>query len=321
VDGPLHATYLPYSQTELKPHFATVAGGGDPVQHLEYYLISAWRTEDHAAFHEKPPAVGRKVPMCKALAHQIEKDERFWIVTALLKAFHSEDRVGSLERLLSDAFGATPPFPGDLDWVAALGEPEDLCLFFEANLPAPRAYKEDFAGEAHGGKSERLLLPYLRGLAAVGNKHLEGATKVDAILVAPSTGFSVVFEAKVLSDASTHTTYDGVRNQIARNIDVLMESNTKLMPQLNARCPDRTLFLLLTPQLFLDRPQSRLYGTLMNAYRHDAWALKGDLPHRSLEQLKTMRARLGWTSWERVNELLPGSCPWLDVAAPSAAAE
>jgi hypothetical protein len=38
-------------------------------------------------------------------------------------------------------------------------------------------------------------------IAAQGGHALEGATKVDAMLIAPETGFAVLFEAKVLADA------------------------------------------------------------------------------------------------------------------------
>jgi len=77
---------------------------------------------------------------------------------------------------------------------------------------------------------------------------LEGATKVDAVLLAPDTGFAVLFEAKVLADVSGGVEFDVLRNQIARNIDVMLEPNPRVMCPLNQRNPDRSCFVLLTPE-------------------------------------------------------------------------
>jgi hypothetical protein len=57
---------------------------------------------------------------------------------------------------------------------------------------------------------------------------LEGATSVDALLLNEDTGLAVLFEAKVLSDTSSHTSYDAARNQLARNVDVMLEANDTL---------------------------------------------------------------------------------------------
>ena len=48
------------------------------------------------------------------------------------------------------------------------------------------------------------------------------------MLLAPATGVAVIFEAKVLSDISTHVTFDLARNQLARSIDVMLEVNSAL---------------------------------------------------------------------------------------------
>jgi hypothetical protein len=65
----------------------------------------------------------------------------------------------------------------------------------------------------------------------------------------------------VLAGAST--TQQGV-NQIARNLDVMMEPSDGSPEPLSERDPERSIFLLVTPQLFMDHPTSRLYGWLMN---------------------------------------------------------
>jgi hypothetical protein len=146
---------------------------------------------------------------------------------------------------------------------------------------------------------------------------LEGATKADAVIVAPDTGFAVVFEANVLSDGSFHFRYDATRNQIARTLDVLMDEHKDLDPSLAARDPQRTCFVLLTPQLFKDEPSSRLYGWLMDTYRKDDELLAKHLLHRDKKQLAGTSRRLGWLSWEECNLVLPGARPWLVPSQPN----
>ncbi len=96
-------------------------------------------------------------------------------------------------------------------WEAALAEP--LYLFFEANL-SPGAY----LGWLRHHLGERTLIPYVSEAATVAGARLEGATKVDAMLLAPRTDVAIVFEAMVLSDVSTSVTFDASRNQLARTI-------------------------------------------------------------------------------------------------------
>ena len=123
---------------------------------------------------------------------------------------------------------------------------------------------------------ERAPIPYLREMAAAQGSRLEGQTKADAMLLARDTGVAIIFEAKVLSDISTHVTFDVARNQLARTIDVLLEANSKLRPPLSLRKPERTFLVLLTPALMQTEragdaiSKSRLYGWLMPAYRDPA---------------------------------------------------
>ena len=112
-------------------------------------------------------------------------------------------------------------------WEAALAEP--LYLFFEANL-SPGAY----LGWLRHHLGERTLIPYVSEAATVAGARLEGATKVDAMLLAPRTDVAIVFEAMVLSDVSTSVTFDASRNQLARTIDVLLAANPKLAEPLSA---------------------------------------------------------------------------------------
>ncbi len=144
--------------------------------------------------------------------------------------------------------------------------------------------------------------------------NLEGPTNVDAIIINSKNGFSTIIEAKVLSDISINVRYDSMRNQLAMNIDVMLESNGNLCEPLNKRDPDKTLFLLITPKLFKDNPTSRLYGYKFSEYKSNPVALENDIPHRKEEnELKLIASRLGWITWEDIHEINKKYCPWIDI--------
>ena len=144
------------------------------------------------------------------------------------------------------------------------------------------------------------------------------------MLLAPATGVAVIFEAKVLSDISTHITFDLARNQLARSIDVMLEVNSALAAPLSLRKPERTFLVLLTPALTQPGPagdaisKSRLYGWLMPAYSDPGSSLlQRHLPHRDPRELAEAARRLGWASWEDCHTVVPGACPWI-TPTPSA---
>jgi hypothetical protein len=234
----------------------------------------------------------------------MEKDERFWVAAALMSLFHADGQ-GPLARLLSGCLGEVPPFDGVSGWDEALGAKP--VLYFEVSLPSPPSYRRDLAQHL----DERVIVPYLREAGKRRGMRLEGATKVDAVLLAPDTGFAVLFEAKVLSDVSGGVEFDVLRNQIARNIDVMLEPNPRLMCPLNQRNPDRSCFVLLTPEVFRANRQSRLYGWLYDGYRKAPESLQRQLPHRQGIDFTSVVRRLGWVTWEDCNDVLPGACSWL----------
>jgi hypothetical protein len=310
----LHPIYLPFTKEQLRQHFAAVGTDSTSAgRHLEYYLKSA----EAAKAWERDPATGTSGEVARAKRHslQIQKDERFWVATALMSLFHSPDRVGALADMLRRCLGDVPPLEGWLSWEQALGDGEELSLFFEVSLPTSPSYREHLAGCL----SERVLIPHVLESAnnaeATGHA-LEGATKADAVLIAPKTGFAVLFEAKVLADASGGIGFDVLRNQIARSIDVMLEPNPNLQESLTRRRPNRTFFVLITPEIFRDHPESRLYGWLMRDYRNNPVALQRDLPHRRRAgtDLASAPSRLGWLTWEDFNKVLPGACRWLSPA-------
>jgi hypothetical protein len=304
---PIHDTYLPFTETELLRHFAPVAGGGDPRRHLAYYLKSIAAAAQLNETLSPAPS-----PAAVRAGRQMEKDERFWIVAALLKLWYAPDRVTALAAMLRRCLGSKPPFADVTTWEDALGTQQEL--FFEANLPSPPAYNAWLAQHW----DERTLIPYLRERAAV-RKRLEGASKVDALLVARSTGFAVLFEAKVLSDLSIHIEFDVMRNQLARTIDISLERNDRLQLPLSRRLPERTCIVLVTPELFRSNPDSRLYGWLLPRYRQESDLLQKHLPHRGGEELRGIGKRLGWLAWEDFNAVLPGACSWLTNSIPASA--
>ena len=238
---------------------------------------------------------------------QLEKDERFWTAASLKAVYESGNKVSSFGEILRRTFGSTPPLDAFDTWDECL-EGDELVLLFEAQLPSPPAYV-DWIRE---NLQARHLVPYVFDAAGVSGRRLEGATHVDAILVNPVNGFALLMEAKVLSDISPTVSFDCLRNQLARNIDVMLDRQEPLPAPLSLRDPDRSLFALLTPAMFRAQPHSRLYGWLLEEYRRDPTALERDLPHRDREDWSAIGKRIGWLTFEDINEVVPGACGWME---------
>jgi hypothetical protein len=234
----------------------------------------------------------------------VEKDEKFWIAACMMTVFHSPTRNDELTGLFRRAYGEKPPVHGVNEWQECLSG--DLHLFFEANLPSPRSYKEWLSDNL----PRRQVIPHILD-SAHQKKTLEGATNVDALILNSGTGFSVLIEAKVLSDVSHGVVYDLMRNQIARNIDVMLEKNLGLCDPLDKRDPQKSLFLLVTPRLFKDYPTTRFYGYKFNEYKNNPGSLAQDLPHRSNCDWAGQSKRLGWLTWEDFREVNSNCCRWL----------
>jgi len=300
----VHPVYLPFTTSQLRQHFAPVArrSSEELERHIQYFTESASRYTEFR--NQYPSRHGRALKLLK-FPCQTEKDERFWAASCWLTIFYDPNRVEILSTLMKDSFGEQCQIPGIKDWQECFcGE---LHLYFEAQLPSPRSYKEWLSKNM----KQRNLIPYVIEAASRQDDDYEGPTHVDAILLNADNGFAILIEAKVASDISCGVSFDLMRNQLARTVDVSLESNPKLPYPLSSRRADRTLILLQTPEMFRNGPHSRLYGWLMNAYRLDSAALHRDLPHRQSSGIREASKRLGWLTWEDCCRVLPSSCKWL----------
>jgi hypothetical protein len=296
--------YLPFTEEQLMNHFAKVKYRGECIsneKHLRYYKNSIQRYQQYLA--DNPDMKGKPLKDLKKPC-QIEKDERFWVASCMMTIFYNERRLPLLQKLLTDTYGEIPPLSGLSSWRECLDG--DLELLFETTLPSPPSYKSWLRHNLN----EQQIIPYVIS-SAHGKRNLEGPTHVDAMLINPSNGFAVLIEAKVLSDISYQVTYDVTRNQIARVIDVMLERNKRLCEPLCRREPERSLFLLLTPQMFKTHPSRRLYGCRFNDYKMNTKSIDVDLPHRRDVDWIKMRRRLGWLTWEDFHRINRDCCPWL----------
>ena len=158
---------------QLREHFAPVLGHGERDRHLRYYLASV----DEARKYDELIRRGDKpTPAQTRLGRQMEKDERFWLATALMSLYHADGGFGRGElfaRLLERARLRLPPgFPRWEDALAGV-----LDLFFEVNLPSPGRYRAWL--RAHLG--ERAPIPYLKEQAEARGARLEGATRASQV--------------------------------------------------------------------------------------------------------------------------------------------
>jgi hypothetical protein len=258
-------------------------------------------------------------------AFQIEKDETFWTAATWIGVFESRRTEELLLDLLPKAFVGRDPMPLDDElttWQRCLDG--RLSLRLEAVHPAPEGYKTWLVGQLRDGGRYRHLIPHVvdsarpREEGGEWKQHVEGGTHVDALIVNHDNGFAVAIEAKVLSDISPYVTYDMRRNQIARNLDVLIDDAQKpgtryegLEELIRMRQSCRTLFLLQTPRVFQRLGRSRLYWYKFHEYVASDEAIHADLPHRTEEECAGWPRRIGWLTWEDCHEADADLCQWL----------
>ncbi len=311
MSNKMQEKYLPFKEDVLIKHFVLVGKNTKANRnHLNYYKKSIIKYESYKK--NKKSIFGK--PLCETSRPcQIQKDERFWTVNTLMNIYHNKNRVNDLCMLFEKAFGKKVPISIEIDsWEECLNS-DNLKLYFEVDLPSPPSYKNNLCSLYKEDKIQKhQIIPFIIA-SAHDKKILEGSTQVDALILNPDNGFNILIEAKVLSDISIGVTYDVVRNQIARNIDVMLEKNERLCNPLKKRDPYKSLFLLLTPKLFKDNPTSRLYGYKIREYQDKNKgkdALLKDLPHREEEDLQDIPSRIGWLTWEDFKEVNKKCSPW-----------
>lgn len=292
----IHPVYLPFTREQLSPHF-------NDDKYLDYFATSAIR---YAEFVTRFGAEFDGMPITKEvrLNRQIEKDERFWTACTLKSVFDA----GRFPEILRIAFGEIPPLGGQATWEQWVGNRSDHELRFEVSVSSPLLYRQALRSRFLADAAAAHLIPYVVH-AGKGRTAYEGATKVDAVFVNRRTGFCVMFEAKVLSDISCDVTFDPFRNQLSRNIDVMLDTGDGFLPP----DPSKRLLALLTPHVFKDKPSTRYYGLLFHEYKRNPSLLADHLAHRDAKTLTQVPARLGWLTFEECLRVCPTCCPWLVV--------
>jgi hypothetical protein len=117
---------------------------------------------------------------------------------------------------------------------------------------------------------------------------VEGSSEIDIAL--EHDKFVVFIEAKLGSDVNMDTKHDPQRNQIARNIDCLIEKAGDRMP----------IFWMLVRD---DQPGWE-YVRLMKNYKNDPGLLARDLPHRDAATLNRIAQNLTVLLWSDFHALV-----------------
>ena len=110
---------------------------------------------------------------------------------------------------------------------------------------------------------------------------VEGVSEID--LVVKGLRYLIFLEAKLESDISTATTYDPSRNQIIRNVDVLLE---------NCGAREPAFWMVVK-----DKGPGRAYRQLIHRYRDDPQTLASALPHRDPTIVVRVARNLAIIQW------------------------
>jgi len=332
----MHEKYLPFKEEKVKEH---LYGGKTESKIEESQKTQLEKIRGSISNFEKYQKKNDSLE-CKTLTElrspcQVQKDERFWTMNTLLHIFYSPNRTNKLIQLFKKGYRQDILKSIGLNgWEECFGS-EKLELYFEVYLSSPAEYKDWLSKSYSDSRKEKLpnthqIIPYVLASACQKNtkkiadsndeiiikNNIEGSTRVDAMIINPENGFGVIIEAKVSSDISVFTTYDLSRNQIARSIDVMLEANKDMYFPFKERDPGKTIFLLLTPEIFRNNPLTRLYDYKMRDYRDPEKGvdyLKEDLPHRTKENLKNIPSRIGWLTWEDIKKEVNSQCPPWDI--------
>ena len=289
----IHLRYLPFERQALIEHFSNE-------KYIDELEASAKR---HIEFVSGRGAGLQGMPITSEVkrCRQMERDERFWTVSSLKRLFDDNQ----MRAVLGFAFGDTPPIQGFETWDECLGRVEHQVLRFEVGCPSPELYRNYLRERFRRLGVAAHLVPYLVD-AARGPTLFEGDTQIDAVFGNTETGFHVLFETKLLSDIACDVRFDACRNQLARNIDIMLDERGGILGDDSSR----RLMCLLTPELFYRQRSTRYYGLLFDAYKNDPSVIREHLPHRT-GLPADLANRLGWLTFEECHRISPAACPWL----------
>ena len=243
--------------------------------------------QDLAKRGEANPSLGAKTavelfPMLDMEAFQtLPKSRKTIDVERMLTSAQSEDWVTwNLLRLILRT--------GDSWWRivqdAILAADRGLKLPLESNNAALSFWRITEPPRAYEAASRKRMLhsgdPLLTARAS-DPKPVEGNSEIDVVFEVSE--LLVFVEAKLGSDISMQTTYDPSRNQIARNIDCLIDES-------RGRIPMFWMFVR-------DLGPKRAYVQLMREYRDNPGTLARDLPHRDPAVLEAIAQRLIMVTW------------------------
>lgn len=148
-------------------------------------------------------------------------------------------------------------------------------------VAAPRAY------EALSRERMRTSNSLVWQERSLDTNPVEGPSEIDITFEGQT--YVAYVEAKLGSDVSLSTTYDPERNQIARNIDCLLEVCGQRRP----------IFWMFVR----DRQPTRAYIQLIDRYRTAA-DLNRSLPHRAPVRLEDVASGLAVVTWSQLMTLL-----------------
>ena len=310
--GPGYCGDLLYPSQTLTAYFGK--GGDRQVAYFEESLRRANLYLDGKRIPDDiTPRVGNKTGLRGAL--QYYADEMFLTLYAFVsldlvdQAMRGRGEVGLYSRLLDAAFeeAAAPTVVRPRLWL-------------ECPLSAPKLYVDELREQYRDHCDTCHPVAYRRWLGRA-NPALEGATHTDALLALDWDGMSdkpagpaVMFEAKFLSDISSHTSYAPDRDQLTRNLDAGLEYA--------GYDADRFWYVFVTPECFKVDPASRFYGYKLREFmdaRTGSEALAEALPHlakRGFVDFAKLSRHIGWITWQDICRLLSRSAEFAEPAFP-----
>ncbi|MDH5268113.1 MAG: hypothetical protein OEW62_10610 [Candidatus Bathyarchaeota archaeon] len=167
---------------------------------------------------------------------------------------------------------------------------ELIDVSFEKQLETPKGYLGWLTREV-GTHHVRYVREQRKEHVKRGRR-LEANTHVDTVI--ETKNLLILIEVKFTSDISPQTTYNSIRNQLARTIDVGISEAEKRQKKL--------VVLLCSPSEFYHK-KSRLYYYKLQEYS-DFHRVREDICWRDLEEIKEHVLAIAWVPLEKVIEII-----------------